>query len=191
MTPHTYTARPNQIFMFPYWFMYFRKVFTYRSVQIFKILCQRFYAPGSDPPHKIMRYWVCTSTLLSRWFPPDQNGQAELFCTRLVCTSSERANRRDWTWHIFAWFIGSGGHIYIRIHIYVYMHIYTFIYKYMYMYIYTYRYIYREIYIYIFMYMYTYIHVYVYLHMCIHIYTRTHVYTYTHIHTYVHITERI
>ena len=33
------------------------KLFTYRSVQIFKILFRRFYSPESDPPHKIMRYW--------------------------------------------------------------------------------------------------------------------------------------
>ena len=32
------------------------KHFTYRSVQMFKILFQRFYSPESDPPHKIMRY---------------------------------------------------------------------------------------------------------------------------------------
>jgi len=61
-----------------------QKIFSYLSVQIFKILFQGFYAPGSDPPHKIMRYWFYFSTLLSRWFPPDQNGQAEIFCTRLV-----------------------------------------------------------------------------------------------------------
>ena len=33
------------------------KHFTYRSLQIFKILFQGFHAAGSDPPHKIMRYW--------------------------------------------------------------------------------------------------------------------------------------
>jgi len=42
-----------------------------------------FYSPGSDPPHKIVRYWFYSSTLLSRWFPTDPNGQKEIFCTGL------------------------------------------------------------------------------------------------------------
>ena len=61
-----------------------QKYFTYRSVQIFTMLFQGFFAPGSDPPHKIMRYWFYSSTLLGRWFPLDQNGRAEMFCNRLV-----------------------------------------------------------------------------------------------------------
>jgi len=70
------------------------KYFTNRSVQIFKMLFQRFWAPGSDSSHKIMRYWFYSSTLLSRWFPPDQNGQAEMNPVP-AWTSSERANRRS------------------------------------------------------------------------------------------------
>jgi len=61
-----------------------QKYFTYRSVQILNILFQGFEAAGSDPPHKSMRYWFYSSTLLSRWFPPDQKGQVEMFCSRLV-----------------------------------------------------------------------------------------------------------
>ena len=78
-----------------------QKNFTYRSVQIFKMLFQGFYAPESDPLHKIMRYWFYfsmrnwnlnmelehgtgTGTLLSRWFPSYQCDQAEMFCNRLV-----------------------------------------------------------------------------------------------------------
>jgi len=61
-----------------------QKCFIYRSVQKFQMVFQGLYAPGSDPPHKIMRYWLYSSTLLSRWFPPDQNGQAEMFRTSLV-----------------------------------------------------------------------------------------------------------
>jgi len=38
----------------------------------------------SDPLQKIMRYWIYYSTWLSRSFPPDQNGQAEMFCMSLV-----------------------------------------------------------------------------------------------------------
>jgi len=41
------------------------KYFTYRSVQIFKILFRRFYSPESDPPHKIMRYRFYDS--IHRW----------------------------------------------------------------------------------------------------------------------------
>jgi len=39
-----------------------KNYFTYRSVQIFKILFQGFNSPESDPPHKIMQYWVYYST---------------------------------------------------------------------------------------------------------------------------------
>ena len=42
------------------------KYFSYCSVQTFKMLFQALNAPGSDPPHKIMRYWFYFSTLLSR-----------------------------------------------------------------------------------------------------------------------------
>jgi len=31
-----------------------------------------FCSPESDPPHKIMRYWVYYSTQLCFWFPPDR-----------------------------------------------------------------------------------------------------------------------
>jgi len=40
------------------------KYFTYRSVQILKILVPGFDSPESDPPHKIMRYWFYYSTQL-------------------------------------------------------------------------------------------------------------------------------
>jgi len=38
--------------------------FTHRSVQIFKILYRGFYSPGSDPPHKVIRYGVATISRL-------------------------------------------------------------------------------------------------------------------------------
>jgi len=39
-----------------------------------------FYSPESDPPHKIMRYWVYYSTQLVLGFPPDRICQAEMIC---------------------------------------------------------------------------------------------------------------
>jgi len=64
------SARPNRVglgradmyikefFMIPHWYVYFTKVS--------KMLFQGFYGPGSDPPHKIMRYWFYSSTSLVR-----------------------------------------------------------------------------------------------------------------------------
>jgi len=48
--------------------------FTYCPVPIYKIISGDFYSPESDPPHKIMRYWVYYSTQ---------------FCS--VCISFEKA----------------------------------------------------------------------------------------------------
>jgi len=39
-----------------------------------------FYFPESDPPHKIMRYWVYYSTQLCFGFPPDRICQVEMIC---------------------------------------------------------------------------------------------------------------
>jgi len=39
-----------------------------------------FYSPESDPPHKIMWYWVSYSTQLCFGFPPDRICQAEMIC---------------------------------------------------------------------------------------------------------------
>jgi len=49
-----------------------KKYFTYRSIQIFKILFWRYYSPESDPPQKIMRYWFYYSIQLGgwKWFLP-------------------------------------------------------------------------------------------------------------------------
>ena len=57
---------------------------THRSVQVLKIWCRGSDAPGSDPTHKIMRYWRDYSTMMSCRFPPDQYDQAEMFCTTSV-----------------------------------------------------------------------------------------------------------
>jgi len=39
-----------------------------------------FYSPESDPPHKILRYWVYYSTQLIFGFPPDRICQVEMIC---------------------------------------------------------------------------------------------------------------
>jgi len=69
-----------------------QKYFTYRSVHIFKILFQGFYAPESDPPHKIMRYspfprrWDSKSStkckskwwILRRFWSTSQNRETQI-----------------------------------------------------------------------------------------------------------------
>jgi len=43
--------------------------------------CSRdFYSPESDPPHKIMRYWIYYSIWLGFSFPPDRICQVEMIC---------------------------------------------------------------------------------------------------------------
>ena len=64
--------------------------FTYRPLQIFKILFRRFYSPESDPPHKIMCYDVYYSTQLSFLFPPDRISQVEMICIGGVPVSKRR-----------------------------------------------------------------------------------------------------
>jgi len=80
------SARPNQSCMFPYRWTDFRKLFDLSFSTIFKILFRRFNSPESDPPHKIMRYWVYYSTQLCSWFQYDRNlsGGNDLYwrCTR-------------------------------------------------------------------------------------------------------------
>jgi len=39
-----------------------------------------FYSPESDPPHKIMRYWVYYSTQLVWGLPPDRICQVAMIC---------------------------------------------------------------------------------------------------------------
>jgi len=39
-----------------------------------------FNSPESDPPHKIMRYWIYYSTQLCFGFPPDRICQMEMIC---------------------------------------------------------------------------------------------------------------
>jgi len=63
-----------------------------------------------------MRYWIYSSILLSRWFPPDQYDRSVGNIWYLACTSSKRANRRGWVLNIFTWFIGSGGERYFAFH---------------------------------------------------------------------------
>ena len=51
------------------------------SVRSVQILCGGTDAPGSDPLHKIMRYWFYYPTWLASSFPPNQNGRVKMFCT--------------------------------------------------------------------------------------------------------------
>ena len=51
-----------------------------------------FYSPESDPPHKIMRYWVYYSTQLCLGFPLIEPSGGNDLCGR--CTSFEKAFRR-------------------------------------------------------------------------------------------------
>ena len=60
------------------------KYFSYRSVQILKILFRRFYSPESDPPYKIMWYWFYYSIQLDLLFAPDHHGRVEMLCTTVV-----------------------------------------------------------------------------------------------------------
>ena len=39
-----------------------------------------FYSPESDPPHKIMRYWLYYSVWLGFSFPPDRICQVQMIC---------------------------------------------------------------------------------------------------------------
>jgi len=84
--------------------------FTYWSVQIFKILSGGLRDFKSDPPQKILRYWIYNSAWLICWFPPDQYDQAEMFCISLVPVPRRHISlyRRDWLLNIFAWFIRAG-----------------------------------------------------------------------------------
>ena len=45
-----------------------------------KSCSEDIYSPESDPPHKIMRYWVYFSTQLVFGLPPDRICQVEMIC---------------------------------------------------------------------------------------------------------------
>jgi len=46
-----------------------------------------FNSPESDPPHKIMRYWVYSSIWLGFSFPPDRICQVEMIWIGVVLVS--------------------------------------------------------------------------------------------------------
>jgi len=46
-----------------------------------------FNSPESDPPHKIMRYWVYYSIWFGFLSPPDHAGLVEIICTTVVPVS--------------------------------------------------------------------------------------------------------
>ena len=48
-----------------------------------------FYSQESDPPHKIMRYWVYSSTLLCFGFPSDRICQPEIVNIAFIIVRKE------------------------------------------------------------------------------------------------------
>ena len=97
------------------------KYFTYRSVQMFKILFWRFYSPESDPLHKIMRYWFYYSIQLGLSFPSDHDGQVEMFCNTVVPAPKGHFGGGQ-PLNIFTSLIGAGGYIQKNVFIYMYRH---------------------------------------------------------------------
>jgi len=82
LSTHTMSIRPTQ------WIMYVPSQVN-RSQKCILLIVQYkyiksfsgdFHSPESDPPHKIMRYWVYYSTQLCFWFPPDRICQVEMIC---------------------------------------------------------------------------------------------------------------
>jgi len=71
----------HPIMYVPFRYPDFRKLFYLSFSANIQILSGGSDAPRSDPPHKIMRYWICYLTCLNRSFPPDQDGQAEMIRT--------------------------------------------------------------------------------------------------------------
>jgi len=140
------SARPNQLFMFPYWWVCFTKVFYLSfSTNIYnlfpRILSSRIWFSAQD--HAVLVLFLnIVESLISTW--PKWSGANILY---QACTSSKRANRRGWPLNIFTWFIGAGGYIYIYIYVYIYIYIYIYICIYIYIYIYIYNYIYVYIYV--------------------------------------------
>jgi len=71
------------MYMFPWRSIDFRNSFYLSVSTIFKILFRRFYSPGSDPPHKIMRYWVYYSTQLFCLFPTKKQTNKQNLMTEI------------------------------------------------------------------------------------------------------------
>jgi len=67
-----------------------------------------FNSPESDPPHKIMRYWIYYSTQLCFWISTWQNlsDGNDLYWR---CTSFEKGISAEPALKYFTWFIGAGG----------------------------------------------------------------------------------
>ena len=66
-----------------------------------------FYIPESDPPHKIMRYWVYYSTQLCFGFPSDRICQHEMICIGGVAVLKRHFSGEAFKY--FTRFIGAGG----------------------------------------------------------------------------------
>jgi len=68
-----------------------------------------FYSPKSDPPHKIMRYWVYYSTQLVFGFPPDRISQVEMICIGVY--QFWKGISAGPALKYFTWFMGAGANI--------------------------------------------------------------------------------
>ena len=88
-----------------------RKCFTYRSVQIFKIMFRRFYSPESDPPHKIMHYWFYYSIWLGFHFHLTESVRWKWFV--LAVYQFRKGISAGPALKYLTWFIGAGGYSFI------------------------------------------------------------------------------
>ena len=191
----TYTARPNQSFMFIFGQPDFWKSFCLSFSTNIQTLCGGSDAPGSDPPHKIKRYrfytqhgWTCmveqgwvvyfplTKMVTRKWFVPVRY--------QLPKGKSEGVALEDF---YMIRRVGRYIYIYIYIYIWIYMYMYIYIYVYVFIDIYVNIYIYTHTYTYVFIYIHIYTHTYTYIYMYVHIYIYMCVYIYIYIHISTHI----
>jgi len=102
--------RPTQSMIHVHCLIAWFQEIIYRSVQIQKICSAGCKAPGSDPPHKIMRYCVYLLLILVAFCistRPNWSGGNVLYD---LGTSSQRANLQGRPFNMFTWFLGSDGH---------------------------------------------------------------------------------
>jgi len=105
-TPH---IRPTQSIMYvPLQVNRFRKsVLLIVQYKYLKSCSGDFYSQESDPPHKIMRYWLYYSICWFFHFHLTESVRWKWFV--LAVYHLKIASRRGRTLIIFTWFIGAGG----------------------------------------------------------------------------------
>jgi len=102
-------VRPTQLIIYvPLQRNRFQKVILLIVQYKFKILFQAFDSLESDPPHKIMRYWVYYSTQFCFWFPSDRNLSVrnDLYLADYQFSKGTSAGQ---ALKYFTWFIGAVG----------------------------------------------------------------------------------